>query len=443
MAASTTVTPSALGQVGPARLPWSQLLSVSIYWLGISALWGGYELFGQARVEGFVGLASRGAVMGYLEFMGALVAIAVQPTVGTISDYTITRWGRRKPYIFVGACFDLIFIYSLVNAQTLLAFAAFLLLLQFSSNLAQGPFQGYIPDLVPEQQVTIASGLLGLMRACGVITGYFIVSTGAATGDYGLPFLLIGVMEVSLAALTVLLVREGPTGRSREGRSWLAIAREAWGTDVLRERNFLYMSVTRMLFLMGPSAFINFSLYYVRDTLGQTGDDLELWIRVGLASMVIGTLIGTLPGAKLSQRIGRKRVIWGAAAVASVGIVVVATAGSPTMAVPGLVLIGLGSGAYMSVDWALMTSVIPKIASGRYMGLANIANAISGPMAVVVAGRVLDAVTRASGAPTGPRAAVACGVLFLAGACLTLARVHPPTPAGPPEATTTAAPTGA
>jgi hypothetical protein len=80
----------------------------------------------------------------------------------------------------------------------------------------------------------------------------------------------------------------------------------------------------------------------------------------------------------------------------------------------------------MSVDWALMTSVIPKVASGRYMGLANIANAISGPMAVVVAGRVLDGVTMASGAPTGSRAAVACGVVFLAGACLTLTRVHPP-----------------
>ena len=274
--------------------------------------------------------------------------------------------------------------------------------------------------------MTIASGLLGLMRASGVIAGYFIVSTGASTGDYGLPFLLIGVMEVSLAALTVLLVREGPTGRPREGRSWFAIAKEAWGTDVLRERSFLWMSATRMLFLMGPSAFINFSLFYVRDTLGQSGEDLELWIRVGLAAMVIGTVLGTLPGAKLSERIGRKRVIWGAAAVASAGIVVVAAAGSPTMAVPGLVLIGLGSGAYMSVDWALMTLVIPKIASGRYMGLANIANAISGPMAVVVAGRVLDFVTMGSGAPTGSRAAVACGVVFLAGACLTLTRVHPP-----------------
>ena len=152
MSATAAALPGAQAPATRERLPWSQLLSVSIYWLGISALWGGYELFGQARVEGFVGLATRGTVMGYLEFMGALVAIAVQPTVGTISDYTITRWGRRKPYIFVGACFDLIFIWSLINAQTLLAFAAFLLLLQFSSNFAQGPFQGYIPDLVPESR---------------------------------------------------------------------------------------------------------------------------------------------------------------------------------------------------------------------------------------------------------------------------------------------------
>ena len=416
-----------------AHLPWSQLLSVSIYWFGISAIWGGYEIFGQARIESLVGVANRGAVQGNIELLGALVAILVVPTAGTISDYTLSRWGRRKPYILVGAIFDVVFIYALVNSQTLLAFAAFYLMLQFSSNLAQGPFQGYVPDLVPERQVSIASGLLGFMRVLGLIAGVFIVSSGVATGDFATPLLIVGGIELALAIATFVLVREGPVGRPRNGRSWFAIAREAWGTDVLRERNFLFMSATRLLFLMGTSAFVNLSLYYVRDTLGQSGEDLERWITIGLVAFIAGTAAGTIPGAWLADRVGRKMVIWGAAAVTSIGIFLAARAGSPTEALPGLALMGLGNGAYIAVDWALMTSVIPKVASGRYMGLANIANSISGPLAVVVAGRVLDMVTATAGLEAGPRAAISTGILFLAGASLMLTFVHPPKPTSPEE----------
>jgi MFS family permease len=413
-----------------AHLPWSQLFSLSIYWFGISAIWGGYEIFGQQRVEEFVGQLERGRYMGVIETMGAIVAILVVPTVGTISDYTVSRWGRRKPYIIIGATLDVVFIFALVNAQFLTAYVVAYLLLQFSSNFAQGPFQGYVPDLVPEKQVATASGLLGLMRMTGLLGGVFIVSSGAVTGDYGAPLLLIGLIEFGLAVATFVLVREGAEPRPRNGRSWPSIAREAWGMDVLRERNFLFMSATRLFFLMGTSAFVNLSLFYVRDTLGQSEDDLEFWIRVGLLCFLVGTAVATIPGAWLADRVGRRNVIWAAAFLAGLGIFLTVRAVSPAEAVPGLILMGVGNGAYLAVDWALMTSVIPHAASGRYMGLANIANSISGPLAVVVAGIVLDHVTRTAGLEAAPRFAIATGILFLGLSSIMLTRVHPPAPAG-------------
>jgi MFS family permease len=428
-------TPAAIGPLAPAdepraeitaRLPWSQLLAISIYWFGINALWGGYEIFGQARIEAFVPLDARGTVLGLLEFSVALVAILVQPTVGTISDYAATRWGRRKPFILIGTVLDVVVVIALVNAQTLLAFALFLLALQFTSNLAQGPFQGYVPDLVPERQVNIASALMGMMRMVGVIAGAIIVSTGATTGDYGTPLVIIVFIELALAIATVVLVREGPVARSRQGRSWLAVAKEAWGTDALRERGFLFMSATRLLFLMGPSVFANISLYYMRDSLGLAGGDLQTWLALGPVAIGVGIVMGTLPSAWLAYRIGRKPVVWIAAAIAAAGIVLIGRAQSPIEALPGLVLMGLGTGAYVAIDWALMTSTIPKIASGRYMGLANIANSIAGPMAIVLGGQVLDYVTRTTGLlEPGPRAATLTGVLFLAGASLMLIFVRP------------------
>jgi MFS family permease len=201
--------------------------------------------------------------------------------------------------------------------------------------------------------------------------------------------------------------------------------------DVLRERNFLFMSATRLFFLMGTSAFVNLSLFYVRDTLGQSGDDLQYWIIVGVGCFLVGTAIATIPGAWLADRVGRKNIIWGAAAVTAVGIFLTARAGGTIEAVPGIVLMGVGNGAYLAVDWALMTSVIPQAASGRYMGLANIANSISAPLAVAVAGVVLDYVTRTAGLELAPRWAIATGILALVLASLMLTRVRPPAPPSP------------
>ena len=408
-----------------ALLPLGQLLAISGYALGISALWGGYEVFGQQQVEQLVGTGMRGTVMGPLELGGAIVAILVQPTIGAISDHAATRWGRRKPFILLGALFDLVFLVGIVSSSTVLALGAFLALLQLSSNTAQGPFQGYVPDLVPEPQVARASALLGMMRILGLIGGYALVSTGAATGEYGIPLLAIGVFEVTLALLTVRFVREGPPGDGRRGRSWLAIARGAWGADILHERSFLRMAGVRLLFLAGPSAFVNYSLFYVRDSLGQSGTDQAFWLIAGNGALAVATALATIPAAGLSDRIGRKAVIRIAGAAIIAGILIITAAPSPLVAVGGILLLGAGSGAYVAVDWALMTEIIPLAASGRYMGLANIASSIAGPVATLVAGIVLDSVTASMGLSAGPRAAALTGIAFVVGGLLLLGGVRP------------------
>ncbi|HYI22311.1 MAG TPA: MFS transporter [Candidatus Limnocylindrales bacterium] len=406
-------------------LPRGQLLAISVYWFGINMLWGGYEIFGQWKVESLVGVPTRGTTMGLLELGAALVAIVVQPTVGSISDYLTSRWGRRKPFIFVGGLLDLVFIIGIATSQSLLSLAAFLLLLSFSSNFAQGPFQGYVPDLVPERQVNLASALVGLMRLMGVIVGAALISTGATTGDYAVPLVLIGVIEAALALITVATVREGPQGRPRDGRSWTRIALETWGLDALRERSFVFMTLTRLLFLMGPAVFVNLSLFYVRDSLGQSGADLTTWLTLGTVALAVGTIGGTVPSAWVASRIGRKRVVWLSALAAAVGILLVSRAQAPVEAIPGLVLLGIGSGGYVAIDWALMTSTIPRVASGRYMGLANIANSISGPLALIIGGQILDQVTAGAGLEAAPRAAIMTGIIFLGAACLLLIPVRP------------------
>jgi MFS family permease len=85
----------------------------------------------------------------------------------------------------------------------------------------------------------------------------------------------------------------------------------------------------------------------------------------------------------------------------------------------GILLVAVGAGSFLAVDWALMTDIIPKASSGRYMGMSNVATASAGAFALVIGGPIIDVVGGADETGAGPRAAVAVGVaLFLIAAAL-------------------------
>ena len=77
-------------------LPLSQLVTLSVYWLGIQTIWGGLNI---TIIPGRLDDLSRdtqGTLLAVVMLVGAVAPIVIQPTVGVISDYTATRWGRRR-----------------------------------------------------------------------------------------------------------------------------------------------------------------------------------------------------------------------------------------------------------------------------------------------------------------------------------------------------------
>ncbi len=189
-----TATAGMLGEATPeigarptALLPIPQLVRISLYWLGLTAIDAAVGLFITNRLEfdHFVPQEDVGTTLFLVGIGGSIVGIIVQPTVGYISDFTVSRWGRRKPYIVFGSLLDVVFLLGIATSTTVLALAAFVILLSFSTNIARGPFQGYVPDLVAEPQVGLASGLVGMMQIVGNVTGYVLVSLSVAYGPDG------------------------------------------------------------------------------------------------------------------------------------------------------------------------------------------------------------------------------------------------------------------
>jgi MFS family permease len=352
--------------------------------------------------------------------LGALVAIVVQPTIGSISDYTITRWGRRKPYILIGSILDVVFLYGMANSNTLLSIAVFLVLLQFSSNFAQGPFQGYVPDLVPASQVGLASALVGLMQVLGNVAGFLIGTFAVATNQFGLGLIALGVLELVTMLSVVIRVNDGSTMKSREGRSWLEIAKSAWGTDVLRERSYVWLVASRLFILVAGALLTNHVVFYLHQSQGLSQSETGLPNTIMLAIVALLTVVAVVPAARISDRVGRKPVIYVSCSIGAIGVAIIAIAPNVAVAIVGAGLYGLSAGMFLAVDWALMTDIIPKASSGRYMGISNLATGSAGTFAQLIGGAVvMDAVNNAFGYGIGPRATMALGlVCFVVGAAL-------------------------
>jgi MFS family permease len=405
-------------------LPLRTLVTLSVYWLGILTIQFGLGTqIVPSMVEDFVGRDSSGAGLAVVNAVAVIASIFVQPTVGVISDYTITRWGRRKPYILIGGLLDVVFLYGIATSNTFVALVAFYFLIQVSSNFAQGPFQGYVPDLVPARQVGMASGLMGLMIVFGSIVGAGIAMLGLQEGgSLFAATMALGAVEIVAMIIVVTRVHEGTTGPPRT-MSWPRVALSAWGTDILREKSVLWLLAVRLLFLGASAAATSLGLYYFQRTHGLDRDEASTFVFVATVIVAGMSALASLPGARLSDRYGRKAVIYAGMGLTAMGLFGWTLAPSPEVAIAVFVPAGIGIGAFLSVDWALMTDVIPKHTSARYMGILNVGTALATPVFLVVGGLTMDAVGRAAGAAVGPVAAMYVALGFLALAAFALSRV--------------------
>jgi MFS family permease len=435
-----------------------ELLRISLYWLAIAGLWAGLgftllplvaaqlicpmpldmptcallpvddlsPVFGDLHVRSQIAL-------GFTLFVGSLVALIVQPVSAALSDYTRSRLGRRRPWILVGTTLDVIFLVLLANSQTFLALAVLIVLLQFSSNLAQGPFQGYVPDLVPESQVGLASGLVGTMQVSGQLVGAAIAGVAIYLKDPSLGFLGLAVLEGATMLPAVFGVADRPVempkleGRLSDGVK--AAVAEAWG-----HKSFVWLLVSRFFILMTTGTVAALAFYFLTLTLAYSEGEAGTAIVILLAITVLTAAIVAVVAGPLSDRWGRREIIWVSCIVGAVGMALLAVApAQPELAVGGIrfpvgglaaVPIGIGAGMFISVDWALMVDIIPRVTAGRYMGISNVVTATAGSVAGAVGGVVIATATDLTGdAAFGPRLALGAAIAFYAIGAIALRRV--------------------
>ncbi len=351
------------------------LFTMNVYWFGLSFMWNSiHPIILPSVLLHIVPPHLKNSYLGVLTFCGLILAMVIQPISGAVSDGWLSRWGRRRPLAIVGVGLDLIFLVLLAWSGNLLVIFLGYVGLQITSNIAHGPMQGIIPDLVPKKQLGLASGLKNLFDMAGLIGASLAASKLLSPADRyptRIMMVVIGVLFIS-AAVTFYFVEEEPTSDNIRHRGRIQI-KQVFKIKFKANPSFLWLIASRFLFLVGIYGIQTFAQYYIKDVM-QAANPVKATGDL-MTSLAIALVICSLIGGWLTDKIGARLVIYLASMISAIGafLLVIATDISSLTIFAGI--LGGGIGLYLSSNWALASQLAPKEEAGKFLGLTNLATA--------------------------------------------------------------------
>jgi MFS family permease len=193
------------------RLRWYDYLSINLFWLGLNIRNTAIGTFFMPYLVDIYAPADwKNTALSAMRTAGLIIAMLVQPAIGLVSDRSTSRFGRRRPFILIGALLDLLFLAAIGLSWNYWSLLVAILLIQFSSNISHGPLQGLIPDRVPEDQRGRASAVKAIFELLPIILVGISIAPLVGSGHLVLAIIATGGGLLITALLTIFWVKEQP-----------------------------------------------------------------------------------------------------------------------------------------------------------------------------------------------------------------------------------------
>jgi len=333
--------------------------------------------------------ATKVANLGLIGTVGAVLGIVAQPLWGALSDRTRSRFGRRVPWVLGGIVGLSACMVALAFSSNFLAILVFAASLQIFYSMVAAPLIALLPDRTPVSKRGTFSALGGLGIYVGAAAGLFAASAFAASIPTG--YLVLAALTFVVATPLALLVRRDSRELPRPDRVGFAANLASFWVSPRKHPDFAWAFLSRLVLMSGFWGVTSFLLYELQDYVGLSKQEAAGVYPVLSLALIVGILIAIVPAGRITDRTGRRKPVVLLSSIIT-GVAVIVPIISPTIAGLAICLFvaGLALGAYLSVDQALMTLVLPSTsASGKDLGVLNIAQSGGQVLAPAVASIVI------------------------------------------------------
>ncbi|WP_177154835.1 MFS transporter [Glycomyces harbinensis] len=352
---------------------WTALLTPGIITLAI-------------RVEQVAG-ADFEAVYAAVLSVGATIGMFGNPVWGRLSDRTRSRFGRRRPWIALGAAAGVGGVAVVAFVPQVWALVLGWAIAQAGFNAALAAMMASVPDQVPVKDQGRVSGAFGAAVTGGILTGSMIA---AITQNTTLMFMVPCALCLALAAQFALTFKD-PQVDARGERFSLKEIGTTFVFNPRRHPDFGWAWLTKFLLVSGSLAPMAYMVYFLADRLDLSAT--EAGGIVGLlftASYALQTAVA-LAGGWFSDRIGRRKPLFTASGLLAVtGLLLMAFAPNLPAIITAQLVLTVAGGLFAAVDGALVFQTLPNPAEpAKDLGIANLANGLPQTILPMVATAIL------------------------------------------------------
>ena len=431
------------------NLPFWSLWNLSFGFFGVQIA---YALQSANISRIFATLGADPHSLSYFWILPPLMGILVQPIVGTLSDKTWTRFGRRIPYLFIGSAVAVLVMCLLPNSGsfglTISAALVFgliaLMFLDTSINMAMQPFKMLVGDMVNEEQKSKAYSIQSFLCNAGSVVGYVFpyvfafvgISNVAAKGvipDSVIWSFYIGAAILILCVIyTTMKVKEWnpqeyaeynalseESGDSKDAASgnWIVLLKNApsafWKVGLVQ----FFCWVAFMYMWTYTAGTIADTVWNTTDTASKNYQDAADWVGILFAVQAIGSVVWA---AVLTQFKNTKLAYSFSLILGGIGFVLIPFIHDQYLLFVPFILIGCAWAAMLAMPFALVTNALQGYGHmGAYLGLFNGTICVPQIIAAALGGTILSLV----GSVQSAMMLVAGVSLLIGSACVTIIKV--------------------
>ncbi|MEW6031700.1 MAG: MFS transporter [Bacillota bacterium] len=283
------------------RLNYGRTFTLGLGFMVISITWSIYNAFVPVFYERFV---QSGTLIGLLMITDNIIGITLQPWISHRSDKTWNRFGRRMPYILIGAPLGAV-LFGLIPFHTSLwMLVAIALAMNVAMGLYRAPTVALMPDITPRPLRSQANGIINFMGGLGALIAFFLAAPLFRKGEH-LPFLLAAVLVFLAVGVLYWRIKEPRHLSGEQEAKEMSFTAAVGSVFGLQRRSVLYLLLAIFAWFVGYQGLEAFFTLYSINVLGV--DAAAGAFTLGFFALAF--LAFAIPAGFIAGRFGRRNTI--------------------------------------------------------------------------------------------------------------------------------------